>query len=203
MYRARFNNNCYSNTVNWDPVSDTVLLSFPEPNTVLQIDRKATSAMGDAAIVAAWGDQGDWTFSPSMWSFEFQHFPNIIREGGMELLLISSHHPQFPYPSAGGPMQHAFIEFQIDRTAKRLTERWSYSGGTEWPYSRGGVIKLSNGNYLGQYGSAGAFREITPDKRTVFHVKFDAMNNPSDVTNKLIGHVQLVGDLYSLNGGPQ
>ncbi len=201
MYASLFGNNCYSNVVNYDPASDSILMSFPDPNTVLQINRKATSAMGDAAVIAAWGDDGNYTFSPATWSFEFQHFPNLIREGAVEKLLVSSHLPAFPEGSAGGPMQHAFIEFEVDRTGRRLVERWSYSTGTEWPVSRGGVIKLSNGNYLGNYGSGGAFREITPDKRTVFHIKFDATNNPSDITNKMLGHTQLVSDLYALNGG--
>jgi hypothetical protein len=198
MYASRFRNNCYSNVVNWDPTTDTVFMSFPDPNTVLQINRKATSADGDAAVVAAFGDQGNYTFMPTSWSFEFQHFPNLSATG---TLLVSSHLPMFPEGSAGGPMQHAFIEFQVDATNRRLTELWSYSAGTEWPISRGGVIKLANGNYLGQYGSGGAMREITPDKRTVFHVKFDAPNNPSDNTNKMLGHTMLVADLYALNGG--
>jgi hypothetical protein len=145
------------------------------------------------------GDQGNYTFMPTSWSFEFQHFPNLSPQG---TLLVSSHLPMFPEGSAGGPMQHAFIEFEIDSTNRRLIERWSYSAGTEWPISRGGVIKVSNGNYLGNYGSGGAIREITPDKRTVFHVKFDTANNPSDFTNKMLGHTMLIADLYALNGGP-
>ena len=35
------------------------------------------------------------------------------------------------------------------------------------------AIRLPNGNTLGNYGTGGAIREITPDKQTVFHVKFD------------------------------
>ncbi len=184
--------NCYTNTVNWNPADDTVLMSFPEPNTVVQINRQT------GAIVATYGDRaGSYAFSPSTWSLEWQHFPNISATG---TLMVSSHLPMFPEGSSAGPMQHAFIEFDIDRTGMRLVERWSYSAGTEWPLSRGMVIKLPNGNYLGNYGTGGAIREITPDKQTVFHVKFDVATG-SDYANKMVGHNVLVDDLYALNGG--
>jgi len=184
--------NCYSNTVNWNPTDDTVLLSFPEPNTVAQINRAT------GALVATYGDRaGSYTFSPTTWSLEWQHFPNISAAG---TLMVSSHLPMFPEGSAAGPMQHAFIEFEIDRTNKRLVEKWSYSAGTEWPLSRGMAIKLPNGNVLGNYGTGGAIREITPDKRTVFHVKFDVPTG-SDYANKMVGHNVLIDDLYKLNGG--
>jgi hypothetical protein len=184
--------NCYSNTVNWNPTDDTVLLSFPEPNTVAQINR------ANGTLVATYGDRsGSYTFSPTTWSLEWQHFPNISASG---TLMVSSHLPMFPEGSAAGPMQHAFIELEIDRTNRRLVEKWSYSAGTEWPLSRGMAIKLANGNVLANYGTGGAIREITPDKRTVFHVKFDVPTG-SDYANKMVGNNVFVDDLYTLNGG--
>jgi hypothetical protein len=186
--------NCYSNTVNWDKASNTVLMSFPAPNTVARINR------ANGTLVATYGDRaGSYAFMPTTWSLEFQHFPNITDLG---TLMVSSHLPQYPEGSAAGSMHHAFIEFTIDTTAMRLVEKWSYSMGTEWPLSRGEVTRLPNGNYLGNYGSGGAIREITPDKRTVFHVKFDAPDgNGGDFTNKMVGHQILINDLYALNGG--
>ena len=167
-------------------------MSFPEPNTVAQINRQT------GELVATYGDRsGSYTFSPSTWSMEWQHFPNISTTG---TLMVSSHLPMFPEGSSAGPMQHAFIEFDIDRTGRRLVERWSYSAGTEWALSRGMVIKLPNGNYLGNYGTGGAIREITPDKQTVFHVKFDVPTG-NDYANKMVGHNELIDDLYALNGG--
>jgi len=184
--------NCYSNTINWNKADNTVLMSFPEPNTVAQINRQT------GELVASYGDRsGSYTFSPSTWSMEWQHFPNISATG---TLMVSSHLPMFPEGSSAGPMQHAFIEFDIDRTGRRLVERWSYSAGTEWALSRGMVIKLPNGNYLGNYGTGGAIREITPDKQTVFHVKFDVPTG-NDYANKMVGHNELIDDLYALNGG--
>ena len=39
---------------------------------------------------------------------------------------------------------------------------------------KGMAIRLPNGNTLANYGTGGVIREITPDKQTAFHVKFDA-----------------------------
>ncbi len=188
---------CYSNTVNYDPLTDTVLLSFPEEGTIAEIDRES------GALVATYGDQqGSYAFSPEPWALLWQHFPNITPEG---TLLVSSHLPGFGRFATAAPNQHAFEEFEIDRTNQRLVRRWLYgdaaTDGPEWAYSRGMAIKLSNGNVLGNYGAGGAIREITPDKKTVFYVKFD-VDNGNDYYNKLVGNTFLIDDLYALNGAP-
>ncbi len=134
--------NCYSNTVNWSAADDTVLMSFPEPNTVAQINRQT------GALVATYGDRtGSYTFSPTTWSFEFQHFPNITAAG---TLILSTHLSAYPHRSPAGPMHHAFVEFEIDRTNRRLVEKWSYTQGTEWTWAKGMAIRLPNGNTLAQ-----------------------------------------------------
>jgi hypothetical protein len=187
---------CYSNTISWDPATDSVLLSFPEENTIAQIDRQT------GAVVATYGSRtGSYAFSPSPWSFVWQHFPNITPAG---TLLVSTHLPQYTKSSAAGPNQHAFEEFTIDRTNKRLTRTWIYgdsaSDGPEWAASRGMALRLSNGNTLVNYGTGGVIREVTPDKKTVFMVKFDIPSS-SDYWNKLVGHNFLIDDLYAINGG--
>jgi hypothetical protein len=183
---------CYSNTVNYDAASNTVMMSFPEPNTVIQINRAT------GAVVATYGDyMNSYTFMPTTWSFEFQHFPNITKDG---TLIVSTHLSAYPHRSPAGPMHHAFVEFDIDRTNRRLVERWSYTLGTEWTWAKGMAIKLPNNNVLGNYGTGGAIREITPDKQTVFHVKFDVPTG-DDYFNKMVGHNVLINDLYALNGG--
>jgi hypothetical protein len=100
-------------------------------------------------------------------------------------------------PVAG---QHAFMEFEIDRQNRRLIEKWVYSDGPEWAMFKGMAIRLANGNTLANYGSGGVIREITPDKQTAFHVKFDAPSG-DDFYNKMVGHNVLIDDLYALNGG--
>jgi len=185
---------CYSNTINWNPADDTVLMSFPDENTVAQINRAT------GALVATYGDRtGSYTFSPTTWSFEFQHFPNITAAG---TLIVSSHMPapgdvDGTRPVAGGS---AFMEFTIDRTNRRLVEKWVYNDGPEWAMYKGMAIRLPNGNTLGNYGTGGVIREITPDKRTAFHVKFDVPSG-NDAYNKMVGHNVLINDLYALNGG--
>jgi len=158
-------------------------------------------------MVGYYGNQpGAWAFAPPLanppeeWRFGFQHFPNITPTG---TLIISSHMPGYEsFNQTPMPNQHAFIEFAIDREAKTLTELWRYNDGPEWPRSRGMAIRLENGNTLGNYGTGGVIREITPSKDTVFQVKFDIPTG-NDAYNKLVGHNVLVDDLYALNGGPQ
>lgn len=183
---------CYSNTVNWNEATDTILMSFPEENTVAEIHRQT------GMLVATYGDRaGGYAFSPATWQFEFQHFPNISADG---TLMVSSHMPGFAdtYTPVAG--EHAFLEFTIDRTNRRLVEKWSYHEGMEWPMFKGMAIRLANGNTLANYGSGGVIREITPDKQTVFHVKFDAPAG-NDFYNKMVGHNVYIADLYALNGG--
>jgi hypothetical protein len=193
---------CYTNTINWNPTDDTVMMSYPEENTVIQVNRQT------GAVVGQYGDaSGSYSFAPplttppSEWGFGFQHFPNITKDG---TLIISSHMPGYTAsnttPTAN---QHAFLEFQIDRTNERLTEKWRYTEGPEWPRAKGMAIRLPNGNTLANYGTGGVIREITPDKDTVFRVKFDHEGG-NDAYNKMVGHNVLIDDLYALNvGGPE
>ena len=184
--------NCYTNTVNWNPADDTVLMSFPEPNQVRQINRQT------GAIVATYGDgAGSYAFSPTTWSLEWQHYANITPQG---TLMVSTHLSNFPEGSAAGANQHAFVEFTIDRTAMRLTEKWSYVGAF-WPESRGETHRQANGNILVNYGTGGVILELTPDKKIAFQVKFDNTTPTNDFFNRMVGHQILINDLYALNGG--
>lgn len=194
------NPNCYSNTINYNPSRNSIFMSFPEPGAIVEIDR----ASGE--MVAYFGNQpGAWAFAPPLetppdeWRFGFQHFPNLTPEGN---LIVSSHMPGFEaFTQTPTPNQHAFIEFSIDRDAQILTEVWRYTEGPEWPRSRGMALRLSNGNTLVNYGTGGVIREVTPDKQTVFYVKFD-IDGGDDAYNKLVGNNFFINDLYSLNGGP-
>jgi hypothetical protein len=184
--------NCYSNTINWNEADDTILMSFPEPNTVRQIDRKT------GTVIATYGDaSGSYAFMPTTWTFEWQHYANITLQG---TLLVSTHLSAYPEGTAPGANHHAFVEFTIDRTNQRLVEKWSYVGAY-WPVSRGMAMRLTNGNTLANYGTNGVIQEITADKRIAFQVKFDAPTPSNDFYNKMVGHNILIDDLYALNGG--
>ncbi len=192
--------NCYTNTINHVASDDTVLMSYPAPNTVIQVRRT------DGEVVGQYGDAvGSWAFAdpssspPEQWGFGFQHFPNVTRDG---TLLVSTHLPGFEdFETTPGDYQHAFVEFELDRANEQLVEVWRYTEGPEWPRSRGMVVKLANGNYLGNYGTHGVIREVTADKQTVFHVKFEH-DGDNDYYNKLVGNNEYIADLYALNGGP-
>jgi hypothetical protein len=191
--------NCYSNTVNWNASDDTVLLSFPEPGAVVEIDRATGNMVGH------YGNQsGAWEFAaplsmpPDEWRFGVQHFANITANG---TLMVSSHLPPHEtFTQEAHPGEHAFIEFSVDRSAQTLTELWRYNDGPEWPHAKGMAIKLENGNVLANYGTGGVIREITPDKQTVFYVKFD-LPSGDDAYNMMVCHNELIDDLYALNGG--
>jgi hypothetical protein len=192
--------NCYTNTINWNPTTNSVFLSFPEPGMVVEIDR----ASGD--LLAQFGNQpNSWAFAPPLetppqaWRFGFQHFPNLSPDG---TLILSSHMPGFEgFNQTPTANQHAFLEFEIDRANQRLIERWRYTEGPEWARSKGMAIRLPNGNTLANYGTGGVIREITPDKETAFYVKFDVPEG-NDFFNKMVGNNVLINDLYALNGGP-
>jgi hypothetical protein len=85
--------------------------------------------------------------------------------------------------------------------AKRLTEKWSYTGAY-WAQSRGMAMRLANGNLLVNYGTGGVIQEITPSKQVVFQAKFDHPTQTiSDFYNRMLGYMTAVEDLYALNGG--
>jgi hypothetical protein len=189
---------CYTNTINWNAEMDSVLMSYPYEGTVVEISR------ADGELIGQYGNRDDsWDFAPPLetppeqWGFGFQHFPNISPQG---TLMVSSHMPGYEQTDNPVANQHAFLEFEIDRENQRLVELWRYNDGPEWPHAKGMAIRLDNGNTLGNYGTGGAIREITPDKETVFHVKFDVAEG-DDFYNKMVGNNVFVDDLYALNGG--
>jgi hypothetical protein len=191
---------CYTNTINHYPEEDTVLLSFPYENTVVEVDRHSGELVGQYG-----NPRGSYRFGeplhspPQDWVFSFQHFPTRTEQG---TLLVSTHLPGCHRESEAGQYQHGFVEFDIDREARRLEERWRYTGGPEWPHAKGMALRLENGNTLVNYGTGGVIREVTPGGRTVFHVEFDVPEG-NDFYNKMVGHNVLVDDLYALNGGPR
>ena len=167
-------------------------MSFPDEDTAVEIDRKTGALVGQYGKAA-----GSYAFSPTTLGFEYQHFPNITPQG---TLIVSSRLPGYNDGTMPVANKHAFMEFDIDRAGKRLVEKWIYTDGPEWAMYKGMAIRLPNGNTLGNYGTGGAIREITPSKQTAFHVKFDVAAG-NDFFNKMVGNNVLIDDLYALNGG--
>jgi hypothetical protein len=184
----------YTNTVNWNPLNNTVTMSFPYSNTAVEIDRTS------GQLIAQWGSLADsWDFSPDTWRFQFNHYANITPDG---TLLISSHMPGFSDTESPVAGEHAFMEFEIDRENKTLVEKWIYNEGDEWAMYKGEAHRMANGNTLANYGTGGVIREITPDKETAWHVKWDAHFDQEDFYNNMVGHDVMINDLYALCQGP-
>jgi len=190
---------CYTNTINYHPDTDSILMSYPYAGTVVEVSRR------DGELVGEYGNsRRSWAFEtpsstpPRAWSFGFQHFPNLTDSGS---LLVSSHMPGCERTERPVAYQHAFLEFEIDRQQHKLREKWRYTDGPEWPRAKGMAIRLPNGNTLANYGTGGVIRELTPLKRTAWLVKFDVVGG-DDFYNKMVGHNVLVDDLYAMNQAP-
>jgi hypothetical protein len=183
---------CYSNTVNWNKRDNTIFTSFPDEDTIAEINRTT------GALVATYGTRaGSYTFSPATYGCQFQHFANMTADG---TLMFSSHILSHTDTYTPADNAHTFQEWTIDRQTKTLTQKWVYTAGPEWAMYKGEAVKLPNGNVLANYGTGGVIREITQDMTTVFYAKFDVATG-DDHYNKYLGHNFLIDDLYALNGG--
>lgn len=169
---------CYSNTVNWDAATDSVIMSFPYPNTVVQIDR----ASGE--VLRRFGDEGDFSFEPAEQGLDFNHWAHLTVDG---TFMVSTHLPDTEI--------HLFTEYAIDDDEMTLTSKWSYGMDSEdWAQERGMAMRMPGGNVLGNYGPSGVIVEITPEFEVAWRVEFG---------EHLLGGNFLIDDLYALNRGPE
>jgi len=182
---------CYSNSVAFNAVNDSVLLSFPNTNTVVEIDRQSGNLVGQ------WGDlPGSWAFDPPNLAIDWVHGANITPDG---TLLLSSHAPGSG--ESNTPVPHCFLEFELDRADRVAKLIWVYGGGREeYPKWKGEAYRVPGGNTLVNYGTYGVIREVTPDGQTAWDVKWDA-DFSIDYINKMVGHSILIDDLYALCEG--
>jgi hypothetical protein len=182
---------CYSNSVFWNRINDSAVISFPYINTVVEIDRITGELIGQ------WGDaNGSWVFDPISTGLDFEHGANITPEG---TLLVSSHTPGSGEGSSW--VQHYFLEFELDSDNLIAREIWRYGEGVDdWPRWKGEAYPVAGGNRLVNYGCEGVIREVTQDNETAWNVKWDAAF-ADDLINKMVGHEILIDDLYALNKG--
>lgn len=184
---------CYANSVVFNAANNSIVLSYPYVNTVVEISRDS------GEVLAYWGDAtGAWTFDPSSTGLDFVHGANITEDG---TLLASSHIPGSGETNSRVP--HFFLEFTLDREKRIATESWRYGEDLlDWPRWKGEVFPVPNGNRLLNYGCEGVIREVTPELEVAWDIVWDADFN-NELINKMVGHNILIDDLYALNKGWQ
>ncbi|MFT5686174.1 MAG: hypothetical protein ACI8RZ_007130 [Myxococcota bacterium] len=173
------NGQCYTNAVNYSPVTNTILWSLPYHDTVLEIDRDSGDVLRVFGEIAPTHDT-----VPIESLFDFQHYPNYTPDG----TFMASMHIE-----GTGDQQRA-REYEVNDVTGELTEIWAYGEDIddEYAYYSGEAYRLANGNTLMNYGTGGAAREVTYDKAVVWDIAFpDRM---------LTGHLSLIDDLYALLG---
>ncbi len=176
---------CMSNTLSWEPESDTFLVSFYTTNTVVQVDH----ASGEALRWFGEELDGSYGFDPETSAFTWQHGAYWIEENR---LLTSTHRTDVPSTEA----ETVCREYVVDDETQTLTNVWSFGEGEGWhALTSGEATRLPNGNTLHNVGSYGAMREVTPDGTIVWAV--DWRSDLLDAEERLIGRATFVTDLYA------
>jgi hypothetical protein len=174
---------CSVNAVVYNHDQGTVFWSMYTNDTVIELDY----ATGE--VVRRFGQvPGGWAFDPDWSEVDYQHYPNYSPDG---TVMASTHSRLRP----GTQYAH---EYEVDDDTQTMVAVWTY-GEEVVPYARygGEAQRLEGGNTFITYGTDGAIREVTPDKRTAWELEWPA--NPS---THLVGHFTFIDDLYALNEGP-
>ena len=174
---------CLMNTCNWSEETGTVLASMFFSDTVFEVD----VATGDVIRQMGQLTEGDpYSFDPEESMFAYQHNPYWLDSGN---LLVSTH------------IVHVYgtqvaAEYSVDDATQTLTRVWDYTSTDIWAQQMGEAIRLPNGNTIQGYGQNGAAREVTSDGEIAWHVSW--VSPPSQ---RSVGHLSLIQDLYALNVG--
>jgi hypothetical protein len=174
---------CAVNSVVHNPDQGTVFWSMYLNDTVVEVDYES------GEVVRRFGQvPGGWAFDPSWTEVDYQHYPNYSPDG---TIVASTHSRSRP------GVQYAH-EYVVDDSSDTLTAIWTY-GDEVLSYANygGEAFRLPGGNTFITYGTDGAIREVTPDKRTAWQLEW-----PVDPNTHLVGHFSFVDDLYALNRGP-
>ncbi len=152
-----FEGTCGTNTIEWDEPSDTLLASFYEMDSVLELDRTTGEPK---AWYGTW--EGSYEFEPQESQFKWQHGVSYTEEG---TLLLSTRR--------GNMVETVVREYEVQAESEVLKEIWSF-GEDEGIYanSLGGALRLANGNTQHNYGSGGRLREVTPEGVVVWDIGY-------------------------------
>ncbi len=175
---------CSVNSVVYNQDQGTVFWSQYNNDTVVEIDYET------GEVVRRFGQAaGGWAFDPEWTEVDYQHYPNYSPDG----TVIASTHSRL---QSGVQYAH---EYYVDDTTETMVAIWSY-GDEVLNYANygGEAFRLDNGNTFITYGTDGAIREVTLDKRTAWELEW-----PADPSTHLMGHFSFIHDLYALNRGPE
>ena len=175
---------CQSNTVTWDEVSDSFLLSFYTTDTLVHIDHQS----GETLRVFG-SAYGDYAFDPAESAFAWQHGGYWTEAG---TLLLSTHRTDVE----DDELETVAREYELDDDGMTLRQVWSFGVGEGLhAHTAGEALRLPNGNTLHNYGSWGRLREVSSDGTIVWDV--DWRIELDDYTDRLIGRTTFLDDLYA------
>lgn len=172
---------CISNSIHYDPGSDTYVISFYTVEAVVAIDRSTGDTLWYAGRDV---DSNGLTFDPPSSQFWWQHGIKLSPEG---TLLLSSHDRD------GGPSTNFGIEYDIDLKNGVLRRIWDYDAQA-FASTNGDIRRLANRNVLHTVGSSGVIKEVDDQGNTVWHIDFKAKGD----RQRLLGTSEYLDDLYEL-----
>ena len=176
---------CYMNTTNWSEATGTVLTSMFESDTVFEIDLESGEPLRQLGQIQV-GEP--YAFDPPDSMFSYQHFPTWTAAG---TLLVSTH-------QKGVSGLQVAAEYEVDDETQTLHLIWSYESTDMWATQVGEALRLENGNTVQGYGQDGGVREVTATGEIAWQATW-----PKDKEGyRVVGHLSLIEDLYSLNRGP-
>ncbi len=145
-------NPCHTNSIHFHPEDETYTFSDLNQNAYVKVTRS-----GEVVWVLG-GTTSDFTGDGAEWRREHGHHltePN-------RLLFFNNN--QNPTPAR-------VVEVALDFSAMTATRVWEYGGGLATPIY-GDVQRLTNGNTLVTYGTAGVIEEVLPNHELVRALRF-------------------------------
>ncbi|HHO51910.1 MAG TPA: hypothetical protein ENK18_13780 [Deltaproteobacteria bacterium] len=175
---------CGANTLSYDPARDALLYSLFTVETVLELD--ATTG-----VPRRWFGHidGSWPFSPLESAFWYQH-GSVYTDTGT--LLISTHRDE-------DSTELVVREYEVDEASQSLVQIWSFGEGQgEVGRQMGEAHRLPDGNTLHNLGTHAVLREITPEGRVVWDVRWENTEYGDPAGGHSIGRsAPIAVDLYA------
>jgi hypothetical protein len=179
--RADATARCGANTLSYDAERDRFLYSLFTVETVLELDGTTGQPMRWFGHLG-----GAWGFDPPESTFWYQHGPIFLPDGH---LLVSTHRDE-------SDTELVVREYALDEAREELVEVWSFGEGEgEVGRQMGESHRLAGGNTLHNFGTHALLREVTPEGRVVWDVRWE----PAEygIGGSSIGRSAPVGaDLY-------